>query len=365
MGSEPCSVTGGPLAGTSVFVPRSTRGPCPDALARRRPAGGGAVLRASIRPATSRPSSDDSIDGRMVAGAFKDNAVIPYAGVGADALTDAQRGCCSPSSVPTSAGPATTTPRCDDRRRGPSRRDPLRVDGATDDDGPFYYRVQSPVVLIEFDHHPGIVFDNLEPSRHHVHSHASHAQRRRLRHRPAAPAPRAVRPLEFGLHTCGGGCSGARADSAAAARRCRADRASSQGKRHSLTTGRRARRGSRRGSSMSVSVSACAAEVMLPSMSKRVPALKPRSCVRRYSDCWPASRGMCCWPFSVGPWQATQLYCSVRRRPAAPFSRRRCGAPAAPRLRREVRREIVHVGVAQSLPPSATSAGPCGCPRGT
>jgi hypothetical protein len=42
--------------------------------------------------------------------------------------------------------------------------------GATGDEGPFYYRVQSPVVLIEFDHHPGIVFDNLTPSPHHIHS---------------------------------------------------------------------------------------------------------------------------------------------------------------------------------------------------
>jgi hypothetical protein len=42
--------------------------------------------------------------------------------------------------------------------------------GTTGDDGPFYYRLLSPVVLIEFDHHPGIVFDNPEPSHHHVHT---------------------------------------------------------------------------------------------------------------------------------------------------------------------------------------------------
>ena len=42
--------------------------------------------------------------------------------------------------------------------------------GSTGDDGPFYYRVQNPVVLIEFDHHPGVVFDNLVPSRNHIHT---------------------------------------------------------------------------------------------------------------------------------------------------------------------------------------------------
>ena len=42
--------------------------------------------------------------------------------------------------------------------------------GSTEGDEPFYYRVQSPVVLIEFDHHPGVVFDNVVPSRNHVHT---------------------------------------------------------------------------------------------------------------------------------------------------------------------------------------------------
>ncbi len=34
----------------------------------------------------------------------------------------------------------------------------------------FYYRVHSPVVLIEYDHHPGVVFDNDIPSPNHVHT---------------------------------------------------------------------------------------------------------------------------------------------------------------------------------------------------
>jgi hypothetical protein len=42
--------------------------------------------------------------------------------------------------------------------------------GAVADDGPFYYRVHSPVVLIEFDHHPGVAFDNVMPSRNHIHT---------------------------------------------------------------------------------------------------------------------------------------------------------------------------------------------------
>jgi len=42
--------------------------------------------------------------------------------------------------------------------------------GGCEDDSAFYYRIVSPVILIEFDHLPGIIFDNREPSRRHVHT---------------------------------------------------------------------------------------------------------------------------------------------------------------------------------------------------
>jgi hypothetical protein len=42
--------------------------------------------------------------------------------------------------------------------------------GGIDDDSVFYYRIHSPVVLIEFDHLNGIAFDNDEPSRNHIHT---------------------------------------------------------------------------------------------------------------------------------------------------------------------------------------------------
>ncbi len=42
--------------------------------------------------------------------------------------------------------------------------------GGAEADGVFYYRVHSPVILVEFDHQRGIAFDNDEPSRNHVHT---------------------------------------------------------------------------------------------------------------------------------------------------------------------------------------------------
>jgi hypothetical protein len=42
--------------------------------------------------------------------------------------------------------------------------------GRWGDNDPFYYRIHSPVILIEFDHLPGIIWDNAEPTRDHIHT---------------------------------------------------------------------------------------------------------------------------------------------------------------------------------------------------
>lgn len=42
--------------------------------------------------------------------------------------------------------------------------------GGCENDSAFYYRILNPVILIEFDHMTGIIYDNLEPSRRHIHT---------------------------------------------------------------------------------------------------------------------------------------------------------------------------------------------------
>ncbi|HUY07502.1 MAG TPA: DUF3500 domain-containing protein [Acidimicrobiales bacterium] len=42
--------------------------------------------------------------------------------------------------------------------------------GETTNEDVFYYRVHSPVILLEFDHEPGIVFKGLEPMKSHIHT---------------------------------------------------------------------------------------------------------------------------------------------------------------------------------------------------
>ena len=170
MGSEPCHVQHGPLAGTRVFEAEQRAG-----LALRRSLDAGqaarAVLYDSILPGALPDDLNNFVDGRMKAGAFKDNGVIPYAGVRGGDLEAGQR---------------SLLRDLIDSYIGWARDDMANVTmldierhlhdtwfcwmGTDTDDGPFYYRVHGPVVLIEFDHHPGVVFDNLEPSHHHIHT---------------------------------------------------------------------------------------------------------------------------------------------------------------------------------------------------
>jgi hypothetical protein len=42
--------------------------------------------------------------------------------------------------------------------------------GGFGDEDPFYYRIQSPVIIIEFDHHSGVFLSNSEPAKFHIHT---------------------------------------------------------------------------------------------------------------------------------------------------------------------------------------------------
>jgi Protein of unknown function (DUF3500) len=170
MGSEPCSVTSGPLAGTSVFVPEARAG-----LALIRSLGAEQTTRAmlgdSILPDDLPPALNHPVYGRMVAGAFRDNAVVPYEGVRGDALSDAQRRLLL-TLVGTYVGWARDGHAAVKMTEVEAHLDETHFAwmGATGDEGPFYYRVHSPVVLIEFDHQAGLIFDNAAPTHHHVHT---------------------------------------------------------------------------------------------------------------------------------------------------------------------------------------------------
>lgn len=169
MGSEPCRVTAGPLAGVEVFAAELQSGldliGSLSAAQREQ-----AVLYPSIMPGTLPPHLEHWGEGRMQAGAFKDNLVLPYQGIRGDGLSEAQR-----ALMMTVLGVYLGWAR-PDHAAVRAEQVAAHLDetwfswlGGTSGDEPFYYRLHSPVVLVELDQQPGVVFDNPEPSRHHIH----------------------------------------------------------------------------------------------------------------------------------------------------------------------------------------------------
>jgi hypothetical protein len=110
-------------------------------------------------------------DERHLGGAYQDNRVIPYEGVpGRELSARQQRGLL--------AVVGTFLEHLPDR---PRKARMHQIEAALEDtwwswigpyDGvsPFYYRVQSPVIMVEFDNHTGVWLTNTEPARFHVHT---------------------------------------------------------------------------------------------------------------------------------------------------------------------------------------------------
>jgi hypothetical protein len=112
------------------------------------------------------------IDGRHHAGAGRDNLVLPYEGLRGDDLSAGQRELLTAlvdvylDNLP--PGVVRETRRQDIEKHLDETH--LAWIGQWGPDGPFYYRVHSPVVLIEYDNHPGIFLDNDIPEPFHVHT---------------------------------------------------------------------------------------------------------------------------------------------------------------------------------------------------
>lgn len=110
-------------------------------------------------------------DERHLAGAFRDNRLIPYEGISGFDLDDEQW-----SLVLAIVEDSLLLLRDDQRALTLAdvveHRDETWFAwyGATDGTQPFYFRIQSPVLVAELDHHAGVWLSNRVPQRFHVHS---------------------------------------------------------------------------------------------------------------------------------------------------------------------------------------------------
>ena len=157
MGSEPVAVEIGKHAGTRVF--QAEEGTALN-LAR--------TLSAEQR---SKAIVSDEVPSGIFTGAFRDNFEMRHEGIKFDDLSSHQQ-----ALMFDLIGTYINRMRL---YHSHLKMDEIRQHlvethfawmGGTDEDSVFYYRVHSPVILIEFDHQNGIFLDNDEPSRNHIHT---------------------------------------------------------------------------------------------------------------------------------------------------------------------------------------------------
>jgi hypothetical protein len=170
MGAEPNYADTGPFAGIRLFEDEERAGL---ALMRslsldqqRR-----AIVAHSMVGGDLPPGRRHFADNLHLTGARQDNRIIPYEGITGDGLTAPQRSHLL-SLIDAYLAPLPAEPQ---RSRMAEIECHLAAThfcwiGGTAEDSTFYYRVQSPVVLIEFDHHGGVFLTNAEPAKFHVHT---------------------------------------------------------------------------------------------------------------------------------------------------------------------------------------------------
>ncbi len=157
MGSEPVAVDIGKHAGTRVF--REEEGAALN-LAR--------TLSAEQR---SKTIVSDDVPSGVFTGAFRDNFEMRYEGIKFDELTSHQQALMFDliSAYINRMRSDHAGLKMEEIRQHLGETHFAWM-GGVDEESVFYYRVHSPVILIEFDHQSGIFLDNDEPTRNHIHT---------------------------------------------------------------------------------------------------------------------------------------------------------------------------------------------------
>jgi len=157
MGSEPVLARFGKYRGTRVFAAEEELGY--------------GLMRALSPDERRQATIGQDLPSELLTGAFNDNRQIAPAGIGYDELPPEGRERLE-ALLGTYTGrvrPGHAEIRFAEVKRHLTRTHFAWI-GAFDDASPFYYRILNPVILVEFDHQSGIVFDNDTPSRDHIHT---------------------------------------------------------------------------------------------------------------------------------------------------------------------------------------------------
>jgi hypothetical protein len=157
MGSEPVAADSGQYAGTRVFAAEEQAGL--------------ALIRSLAAEQRTRAIRSAELPGEVFTTAFRDNFELRYEGIRFDELSSAQQGLLL-RLIETYVGrmrPGHAAVKMEEVQRHAVETHFAWM-GGVDETSVFYYRVHSPVILIEFDHQRGIALDNDAPSRNHIHT---------------------------------------------------------------------------------------------------------------------------------------------------------------------------------------------------
>lgn len=170
MGAEPNVIDAGPNQGIALFETEQDVG-----LALMRSLSAPLRARATVYQQMQDPAMPEGRwnpgDERALGGAFQDNRVVPYEGIPVTDMNGAQKDqlleivsafiCYLP------AGPLAARMA---QVEGTLDRTWWSWIGGHGEDDPFYYRIQSPILMTEFDHHAGIWLANEQPAKCHIHT---------------------------------------------------------------------------------------------------------------------------------------------------------------------------------------------------
>ena len=123
---------------------------------------------------TDRWNQDDQ---RHLCGAFRDNRIVPYEGVRVSDLDEQQKELILDIAEQFLLYLPSTARVIHKARIRSHFQETFFcwIGGYNDSDkegegDPFYFRIQSPVIIFEFDHHSGVFLTNKEPARFHIHT---------------------------------------------------------------------------------------------------------------------------------------------------------------------------------------------------
>ena len=170
MGAEPNYADTGPFAGTRLFQDEEHGGL---ALIRAMSAGqrDEAILHHATVGGDLPAGRRHRADQLHLGGAFQDNRLVAYEGTSVAGFSAPQRkqllDLVKAYVEPLPEGPQKA--RMEEVERHLAGTHFCWI-GGTGEDDTFYYRIQSPVVMIEFDHHSGVFLTNPLPAKFHIHT---------------------------------------------------------------------------------------------------------------------------------------------------------------------------------------------------